>query len=200
MYEYFIHTTFGKPLYNILKSGFIDDSYSNKSDVDDGMEPGIYCFYMWDGLPQIYKDMDWTYGRNYIVVMDKNISKTNEMYVCNSVQHGSCVTNHKKDQIKINSKTLNFKPLQTHIMTQINAELNRTIRKRYISVYTQSHEVVFKGKIPISHIKAILIHKKYIDDNNTKKIIKYIKDNHLSIKIIPFTPYTQNFQKYFQMI
>jgi hypothetical protein len=59
---------------------------------------------------------------------------------------------------------------------------------------------VFKGKIPISHIKAILIHKKYIDDNNTKKIIKYIKDNHLSIKIIPFTPYTQNFQKYFQMI
>jgi hypothetical protein len=54
-------------------------------------------------------------------------------------------------------------------MKQIDSELNQTIRNRDIQVYIFSHEVVFKGKIPISHIKAILINKNKIDNKETKK-------------------------------
>lgn len=197
MYEYFTHSTMHP--YEILNSGYLDDSYSDESEVKDGMNPGIYCHYMWDKVPQIYNDMEWIYyGKHrYIIVMDKNIAKTNEMIVCKSVQHGTCKT-HKEDQIKI--KKQNFEPLQQHIMNQINDEINRTIRNRDTSVYIMSHEIVFKGKIPISNIKAILVNKHKSDSKQTKKIIKYIEENHLPIKIIPFAPYTSNFQKYFQMI
>ncbi len=199
MYEYFLHTTLN--ILEILQSGYLDESYSDEYEVEQGMEPGIYCHYLWDGLPQIYKDMEWIYyGKHrYIIIMDKDITKTNKMYICKSVQHGTCVK-HKDEQIKINSKTLNFKPLQNHIMKQIDAELNRTIQNRDTQVYLFSHEVIFKGKIPISHIKAILINKNKKDIKHSKKIIKFIDDHHLPIKIIPFAPYTSDFQKYFKII
>jgi len=190
-------------LYEILTSGYLDESFSDESDVADGMNSGIYCLYMWDGIPQIYKDMDWIYGgtHRYVIVMDTDIAKTNEMYVCKSVSYETCI-DHSQTQIihSTGNKKVNFEPLRKHIMKQINEEINRTIRNRDTMVYTESHEVVLKGKIPISNIKAILVSKRKIDSKSTKKIIKFIEDHHLPIKIIPFAPYTQNFQKYFQMI
>ncbi len=204
MYEYFIHTT--EDVYDILLSGGLDDSYSNEEDVKDGMEKGIYCLYMWNELPKIYDDMKWVYGmKDYMFVIDTSITNLNETYVCNSVDYGSCI-NHKSDQImhiKNRKRKVNFNPLKKHILKEMYENLEKKKINRLEkdpSIYIHNHEVIIKGKIPLSYIKAILINHKYINDRDSKKIIKYIEEHKLPIKIIPFAPNTNNFHKYFEII
>ncbi len=205
MYQYFMHSTAN--LVEIIKDGKLDEHYS-EHETDYPMEKGIYCHYIFDGIPNVYSDLKWIYKPPFTLVIDISIAKVNKMYVCNSVSYGSCI-NHPKDRILYsngNRKTLpNFKPLQQFIINKINTnvkekELNRLHKNS--SVYIHGHEVLFKGQIPLTYIKAILIHNKtYKKLGNKINILdNFFKKKNLSIKLIPYAPHTKNFHKYFEMI
>jgi hypothetical protein len=59
--------------------------------------------------------------------------------------------------------------------------------------------VIFKGKIPLTFVKAILIPKdEYKELVNDIQIEEYLKQR--SIQLIPYAPYTKNFHKYYDSI
>ena len=61
-----------------------------------------------------------------------------------------------------------------------------------------SHEVIFKGQIPLTFVKAILISKSnYKKLGNEIPILEYLKQR--SIQLIPYEP-TNNFHEYYEMI
>lgn len=199
MYQYLIHST--KNLYDILKSGFLDDDFL----IEEHAEKGNYFLYIWDGI-QSDKRMDWNYSNNRIVlVFDISISKLNKLYVCNSVQYGHCL-NDETDRILYSDHTIpDFKPLQDHILNHIKMEFKE---KNYLWSFIHSHEVIIPGKIPIAYIKAVLIPRKYFKEIqkypkhiSSKKIVACIEYlTNKNIKIIPVSKNPNDFHKYFTSI
>ena len=204
MYEYFMHSTFA--LGAIIESGNLDEAFT-RDDYDEKIPKGIYCHYIWDGLPIVYPDMKWVYI-NCIFVIDTSISKRNEMYICNSVQYGACLQ-HPEDRIMHSKGNLKHKPDFNPLQKKIVDELYENVKQKKIkrtnkdtNIYIFSHEVIFKGKIPLTFVKAILIPKITYKKlgNKIQRLDEYLKKKNLSIKLIPFAPYTKNFHKYFEMI
>jgi hypothetical protein len=205
MYEYFTHSTFN--LKDIIQSGGLDDAFTDKDAYDNiGIIPnGIYCHYIWDGLPIVYPDMKWAYNP-IIFVMDTSIAKRNEMYICDSVSYGHCVEHpesrilHSKGNLK---RKPNLNPLKKKILEDLQENVEQKKLKRTnknMNVYLHSHEVIFKGKIPLTFVKAILIPKSNYKrlGNETQRLEEYLKER--SIQLIPYAPHTKNFHKYYEMI
>jgi len=200
MYEYFTHGTNMHGLKAILQSGGLDDTFTDHEmyytmDIPNG----IYCHYIWDGLP-VYPDMKWAYNP-ILFVMDTSIAKRNEMYICDSVNFGECVEfresriRHSKGNLK---RKPNLNPLKKKILEDLHENVEKkTKRTKY--VYLMSHEVIFKGQIPLSFVKAILLPKdEYKRLGNDIPILEeYLKQR--SIQLIPYAP-TKNFHKYYEMI
>ena len=204
MYEYFTHGTNMHGLKAILQSGGLDDTFTDHEmyyTID--IPNGIYCHYIWDGLPIVYPDMQWAYNR-MIFVMDISIAKRNEMYICDSVGYGDCVESpearilHSKGNLK---RKPNLNPLKKHILEDLHENVEQKKIKRTnksVSVYLMSHEVIFKGEIPLTFVKAILIPKSNYKRLGNEILEEYLKQR--SIKLIPYAPYTKNFHKYYEMI
>ena len=114
MYEYFMHGT--QSFKEIIESGNLDAAFTDKETYD--IPKGVYCQYIWDGLPIVYPDMHWAYGL-YVFVIDLSIAKRNEMYICDSVQYGACVNVperrifHSKGKLK---QIPDFTPLRKKII------------------------------------------------------------------------------------
>jgi hypothetical protein len=189
MFEYFIHSTHFNSILDILDSGELDERYTQHEDYSEPIQNGIYALYIWDGLPE---NVIWYYSDTIILVIDPIISKKNEMYICEHMSYGECIK--KKDNRIMhtlgNRKTIpNLNRLKKHIL-----------EKDHTFLY-QRHEVVFKGKIPLQYIKAILYNKSFIDINDAlfskynkpkkyinilKKIKNKIKEKKLNIPLIEF--------------
>lgn len=189
-------------LYDILKSGFLDDDFLQEEHANKGN----YFLYVWDGIPSD-KRMDWNYSNNRIVlVFDISISTLNKLYVCNSIQYGECI-HDESDRILYSDHTIpDFKPLQHHILDHIHKDFKD---KQYKWAYVHSHEVVIPGKIPISYLKSVLIPKdklKALEINkkpsqSSKKLIACIEYlTKKNIKIIPVSKNPNDFHKYFTSI
>ena len=203
MYEYFTHGTNMHGLKAILQSGGLDDTFTDHEmyyTID--IPNGIYCHYIWDGLP-VYPDMKWAY-EPIIFVMDTSIAKRNEMYICDSGYFGECVESpesrirHSKGNLK---RKPNLNPLKKKILEDLHKHVEKRTKKTKKDevVYLMSHEVIFKGQIPLTFVKAILISKSnYKKLGNEIPILEeYLKQR--SIQLIPYEP-TENFHRYFEMI
>ena len=203
MYEYFTHGTNMHGLKAILQSGGLDDTFTDHEmyyTID--IPNGIYCHYIWSGLP-VYPDMKWAYDP-IIFVMDTSIAKRNEMYICDSVNFGECVESpesrirHSKGNLK---RKPNLNPLKKKILEDLHKHVEKRTKKTKKDevVYLMSHEVIFKGQIPLTFVKAILISKSnYKKLGNEIPILEeYLKQR--SIQLIPYEP-TENFHRYFEMI
>ena len=204
MYEYFTHSMVGmSKLVDILNSGGLDEAFTDQEAYEGGIPKGIYCHYIWDGLPIVYPDMQWVYKR-IIFVMDTSIAKRNEMYICDSVNFGECVESpesrirHSKGNLK---RKPNLNPLKKKILEDLHKHVEKRTKKTKKDevVYLMSHEVIFKGQIPLTFVKAILISKSnYKKLGNEIPILEeYLKQR--SIQLIPYEP-TENFHRYFEMI
>jgi hypothetical protein len=160
----------------------------------------IYCHYIWDGLP-VYPDMKWAYDP-IIFVMDTSIAKRNEMYICDSVSFGECVP---ETRILHSKGNLKRKPNLNHLKKKILSDLHEYVEQKKTKkmkdelVYLMSHEVIFKGQIPLTFVKAILIPKSnYKRLGNESQILEeYLKQ--ISIQLIPYDT-TKNFHEYYEMI
>ena len=205
MYEYFTHSFDGmRKLVDILNSGGLDETFTDQECYTGGIPNGIYCHYIWDGLPIVYRDMQWAYNP-IIFVMDTSIAKRNEMYICDSVNFGECVESpesrirHSKGNLK---RKPNLNPLKKKILEDLHKNVEQKKLKRTnknMMVYLFSHEVIFKGKIPLTFVKAILIPKdEYKSLGNIPRLEEYLKQR--SIQLIPYAPYTKNFHKYYERI
>ena len=202
MYEYFTHGTNMHGLKAILQSGGLDDTFTDHEmyyTID--IPNGIYCHYIWDGLP-VYPDMKWAYDP-IIFVMDTSIAKRNEMYICDSGYFGECVESpesrilHSKGNLK---RKPNLNPLKKKILEDLHKHVEKRTKKTKKDevIYLMSHEVIFKGQIPLTFVKAILISKSnYKKLGNEIPILEYLKQR--SIQLIPYEP-TNNFHEYYEMI
>ena len=151
--------------------------------------------------------MRWDYDP-IIFVMDISIAKRNEMYICDSVSFGECVESpetrirHSKGNLK---RKPNLNPLKKKILSDLQeyVEHKKTKKTKQKNkdelVYLMSHEVIFKGQIPLTFVKAILISKSNYKrlGNETQILEEYLKQ--LSIQLIPYDP-TKNFHEYYEMI
>ena len=204
MYEYFTHSMVGmSKLVDILNSGGLDEAFTDQEAYEGGIPKGIYCHYIWDGLPIVYPDMQWVYKR-IIFVMDTSIAKRNEMYICDSVQYGHCVESPERRILHSNGnlkRKPNLNPLKKKILEDLHENVEQKKLKRgnkKINVYLMSHEVIFKGKIPLTFVKAILIPKDEYKHPRIQRLEEYLTQR--SIQLIPYAPYTKNFHKYYEMI
>jgi hypothetical protein len=150
--------------------------------------------------------MQWAYNP-ILFVMDTSIAKRNEMYICDSVSYGHCVEHperrilHSKGNLK---RKPNLNPLKKKILEDLHENVEQKKLKRTnknMNVYLFSHEVIFKGKIPLPFVKAILIPKseyKKLGNDNIRRFEEYLTQR--SIQFIPYAPYTKNFHKYYDSI
>ena len=149
--------------------------------------------------------MQWAY-EPIIFVMDTSIAKRNEMYICDSVSYGDCVE-HPESRIRHSKGNLKRKPNLNPLKKKILEDLHKNVEQKKLKrtnkkmVYLFSHEVIFKGKIPLTFLKAILIPKseyKRLGNDNIQRFEEYLTQR--SIQLIPYAPYTKNFHKYYEMI
>ena len=205
MYEYFTHSFHGmRKLVDILNSGGLDETFTDQETYDNipgGIPNGIYCHYIWDGLPIVYRDMQWAYNP-ILFVMDTSIAKRNEMYICDSGYFGECVESHES-RIRHSKGNLkrkpNLNPLKKKILADLHENVEKKTKKTNKYVYLMSHEVIFKGQIPLTFVKAILLPKSEYKrlGNETQRLEEYLKQK--SIQLIPYDP-TKNVHEYYEMI
>ncbi len=192
MYEYFIHGSKPSKILDILTYGGLDDNFTSPDDH----HKGIYCLYFWDGLPKPFKSFEWNHGEKFLFIIDKSITKENEMFVYDFTRNDDQLLMHTKG-----SKRLpNMKPLKESILTSIETALTLGRKGKDSRLYKYGHEVIFKGHIPLKYIKALLIHKQSMKQYESilHKIKNYLDEHH--IPIIPFANTTNDFHQYFKQI
>lgn len=197
-WQFFIHTTFYNFL-DILNSGYL----LPKTNIDEYLkdhpiipEQFVYTHLIFNGLPQDEK-LIWNYSSNnnapFIFIIDPNITRDIEMYLCRGVWYGQCVKNNNTLLLKTNGNSRVPPKIKNYILNVTLDNLYKYKRNSYI--YT--HEALFPD-IPTQYIKAILINKnvskKYLKD------IKYAIDKYPNIKFIIFDHTEPNFDIYFENI
>lgn len=208
-WQYFMHVTRSpQTLLSILESGFIKGFNNCIWNYEPLCKKGVYCHYIFDGLPKKLKR--WNYNNNrFILVLRPEVAKDLEMYVCNSVEYGYCVEDkdsritHTKGRLK---RMPSFQKTRKHILRRIEESTKKTAEHSYIL----NHEVLFPEDVPIKYVAAILVpkqrgvkvegKKQRMADYQQEMLEKYAANHGLNMKIIQYAKTDTDFHKYFEQI
>lgn len=203
-WQYFIHST-SSDILKILKAGYILP-ITNLNDYSKLYpEPFVYTHLIFNDVYNLQKkynsNFDWYWNpsinNSYIIILDYELCKEYEMYICKSPYYGSCVKN--PDHLLLYSsgklkKTPNLKKIKDHIINSTEYALNNRKSKKYS--YIHSHEVLFPN-ISTKYIKAILINKNILN----KKISEvYTIIEKYNIPVYSYDDNEPNFDNYFNSI
>ena len=203
-WQYFMHSTVSYiTVQKILLSGKLQISNKNNYNY---IQEAVYCHYIFDGLPDLKR---WQYYDRFIIVLNPEVAKNLEMYVCDSVSYGFCKEDKESQVMHTKGKLQKMPSLQKirdHILQKIEEASHN--RSEFISSYIYSHEVLFP-EIPIKYITAIFVPKQYgvktktnrrLADVQQEELEQYIANHNLNIKVIQYAKSNTNFYKYFEQI
>lgn len=197
-WQYFIHST-AFDFLEVLHSGYLLPKTNYEEYVNHPIIPAsyVYTHLIFNGLPQNNK-INWSYFKHnntpFIFVIDPNLTKEYEMYICRGLYYGYCVKNSDSLLIHTNGTK---KVLLTKIKNYIYHTTLDSLDKYKKNSFIYTHEALFP-KIPIQYVKAILINK-----NMVKQYIKQIDqaiEEYPNIKFIIFDHREPNFDIYFENI
>jgi hypothetical protein len=202
-WQYFIHGTSTNPL-AILQSKKLSFQ-KNRHDTD--LPNMVYCTYIYKGIQHHCSKPAWNAMNNpsFIFVFDCKLAKDLEMYICDDVAYGSCMTDkqfrvqHTRGKL---TRIPSFSKIRKHITRRIDETNSRNSTRRCTDTraFAMSHEVLFH-EIPINYIKAIFVRRdRRKTDDKLTQLKQYIIENNLDIQIIRYGKTVGNYEKYFDQL